>query len=183
MQMIIVAGRRLLILFDPLHISKDHPSASRSITTLGEIISNANQIIETDFLPIPRPGYTSGILSSRPVSLPRGVNGNANAPTGWSSSLSPAQRKIYSSNTSRPLPINGGPAPLNGSRDGAFSCFRRKRAPELAKFTIIGCGDSSAFGIIKPFFTFRTQSMEKIALVNNAEVLCTVPSDLLPSPP
>ncbi|VUZ53894.1 unnamed protein product [Hymenolepis diminuta] len=78
--------------------------ASRSITTL-----------------VPRPGYTSGILSSRPVSLPRGVNGNAIAPTGWSSTLSPAQRKIYASNTSRPLPINGGPAPLNGSRDGALS--------------------------------------------------------------
>ncbi|VUZ53897.1 unnamed protein product [Hymenolepis diminuta] len=70
---------------------------------------------------LPRPGYTSGILSSRPVSLPRGVNGNAIAPTGWSSTLSPAQRKIYASNTSRPLPINGGPAPLNGSRDGALS--------------------------------------------------------------
>lgn len=73
---------------------------------------------------VPRPGYTSGLLSSRPVSLPRGVNGNAaTAPSGWNSALSPSQRKIYATNASRTLPVNGGTgAPLDVSRDGAFSC-------------------------------------------------------------
>nr|CUU98822.1 hypothetical transcript [Hymenolepis microstoma] len=81
--------------------------ASRSVTALGKILSIENQIEETDHFHV--------------LTLPRGVNGNTNAPAGWSSVLSPAQRKIYTSNTSRPLPVNGGPALLNDSRDGAFS--------------------------------------------------------------
>ncbi|VDM30205.1 unnamed protein product [Hydatigera taeniaeformis] len=72
---------------------------------------------------IPRPGYTSGILSSRPVSLPRGVNGVASTATlpPWSSTLSPAQRKIFASNTSRTLPANTASGPLSDSRNGGFS--------------------------------------------------------------
>ncbi|VDK20661.1 unnamed protein product [Taenia asiatica] len=96
---------------DGLTATRDHFStspirAARSSTTL-----------------VPRPGYTSGILSSRPVSLPRGVNGvtsTTNLPP-WSSALSPAQRKIYASNTSRTLPVNATYGPLSDSRNGGFS--------------------------------------------------------------
>nr|CDS23445.1 Villin headpiece [Echinococcus granulosus] len=71
---------------------------------------------------IPRPGYTSGILSSRPVSLPRGVNGVTSTTfPPWSSAVSPAQRKIYASNTSRTLPANTTSGPLSDSRNGAFT--------------------------------------------------------------
>ncbi|KAM7537405.1 hypothetical protein Aperf_G00000060073 [Anoplocephala perfoliata] len=79
---------------------------------------------------LPRPGYTSGILSSRPVSLPRGVNGHGTAPPAWSSTVSPAQRKLHTSNASNTLPVNGVPGPHNDSRDGALSHFA------VAKYTL-----------------------------------------------
>uniref|UniRef100_A0A5K3FMI5 HP domain-containing protein n=1 Tax=Mesocestoides corti TaxID=53468 RepID=A0A5K3FMI5_MESCO len=80
-------------------------------------------VFSTSPISSPRPGYTSGILSSRPVSLPRQVNGTATA-THYSTSTSPwspDQRRFHVECASRTLPVNGVPAGLNGSQNGDAS--------------------------------------------------------------